>query len=677
MALFLQVAMVLLSVQAADISFTIDPAVVEFTTFRGEEVVYIPGGASPFADGEPGLPGMGYSMVIPQGTYLENVEVEVLSKIDLPGIHNIAPVLSVPLNQPIPAVIPHSSSYSRGMFPTTAIHDINTGNKTGFRVASFSYVPFIWDPSTLTLSLVTSARLTPVTAPATDAPQLSLSDNQVRTAISALESVVQNPEMLEVYAPEVIGGVDGAPWVLIADECHLETLQPLLDLRATTHGSAFKSTQWIYNNYEGRDTQEQIRDYLIDAYENQGLVYALIVGDGAPYGSGETTRISGLKIGSQLMNSVADLYFSDLDGDWDGDNDNIFGELNDQIDYYSDIYVGRYSTDVTSRLEVMVNRTVAYETNAPAGDWQTTALLAGAGLWPELANPYWGSFICDSIALRIPSSWTVHKLYENSSGHPNNQIDLYNDGVSYTSPNGHGFQSGINWYEYAPKCLIGAANYTDLTNNDMPTVFHSIACLAGSIKNVASIAERLMFSPSGGAVAVMFNSNNGWGSPPNLGASEWLELYFAEVLFVDEQYEIGVAHGISKDEFKTNVSISMQKWVLQENNLLGDPALRFIAGQMGIEEEGNTSVIAPLISAPSPNPASGTCAVNFTMPVTGTATVAVYDISGRIAATVHEGLLSEGQGSLNFDVSSLPSGCYSLVINSETGSASTQMLVLR
>ena len=677
MTLFLQVAMVLLSVQAADISFTIDPAVVEFTTFCGEEVVYIPGGVSPFADGEPGLPGMGYSMVIPQGTSLENVEVEVLSKIDLPGIHNVAPVLSVPLNQPIPAVIPHSGCYSRGMFPTTAIHDINTGNKTGFRVASFSYVPFIWDPSTLTLSLVTSARLTPVTAPATDAPQLSLSGNQVRTAISALESVVQNPEMLEVYAPESIGGVDGAPWVVIADEAHESTLQPLLDLRATTHGSAFKSTQWIYANYTGRDTQEQIRNYLIDAFENQGLVYALIVGDGAPYGSGETTRISGLKIGSELLNSVADLYFSDLDDDWDGDNDNIFGEISDQIDYYSDIYVGRYSTDVPSRLTVMVERTVAYETTAPAGDWQTTALLGGAFLWDlSGGGEYTGATVCDSISVRIPASWTQHKLYEVALSHPNNQIALWNAGVSYTSPNGHGYQSGIFWGG-APTALISGANYTQLTNNDMPTVFHSIACLAGSIKNVASIAERLMFNASGGAVAVMFNSNNGWGSPPNFGASEWLELYFAEVLFVDEQYEIGVAHAISKDEFKSNVSISMQKWVLQENNLLGDPALRFIAGQMGIEEEGNTSVIAPLISAPCPNPVSGTCAVNFTMPVTGTATVAVYDLSGRIAATVHEGLLSEGQGSLNFDVSSLPSGCYSVVINSETGSASTQMLVLR
>jgi hypothetical protein len=669
MVLFLQAAMVLMSVQSADLSFAIDPSVVDFTMFRGEEVVYIPGGASPFADGEPSLPGVGYSLVIPQGTYLESVQVEVLSKTDLPGVHRVAPVLSVVLNQPIPVFIPHSNSYTMGVFPAVPVQNINTGNKTGFRIASFVYVPFTWDPLTGILSLVTEARLTTVTAPAVDAPRLRLSNNQVRTAISALESVVDNPEMLEAYAPEIVSGVDGAPWVVIADESMQPTLQPLIDLRATTHGSEFKSTQWIYANYTGRDTQEQIRNYLIDAYQNKGLVYALIVGD-----SGETTRLSGIRIGGHgPMNSVADLYYSDLNGTWDADNDNTFGELNDGVDYYSDIYTGRFSTGVASRLEVMVNRTVAYCTTAPPGDWQTTALLAGALLWP----PHSGAKVCDSISVRIPSSWTVTKLYETAAGHPNNQIDLLNQGVSYCSPNGHGFESGINWLENAPKTLIGGSNYTGLTNDSIPTVFHSIACLAGSIKNIASIAERLMFRSQGGAVAVMFNSNNGWGAPPSFGASEWLEIYFAQVLFVDHQNEIGVTHSISKDKFKANVGISMQNWVLQENNLLGDPALMFVAAQTGMEEgEENPGVSFPAISTPVPNPVSRTCAVNFTMPAISEATILIYDVSGRVAATVYDGVISEGAGSISFDTSALSSGYYSVVIDSRYGSAAARILIL-
>ena len=670
MTLFLQLTMVLLSVQAADISFSLDPADVEFTDFHGEEVLYLPGAASPFESGEPGLPGISYSMVIPQGTMLEDVQVQVLSTVEIPGIHRIAPAFSLPLNEQIPAVIPHSESYIGGSFPSASIQGISTGNKTGFRIASFNFVPFSWNPATGELSVVTEAVLTPVTVSDPDAPRLALTEQQISFAMTALEETVQNPEMLESSAPVSVGGFDGPPWVVIADEDLETTLQPLIDLRASTHGSQFVSTQWIYDNFTGRDTQEKIRNYLIDAYENQGLVYALIVGD-----FGETTRVSQLNIGGNTMNSVADLYFADLDGDWDADGDSRFGELNDGLDYYSDIYVGRFSTDVPSRLAKMVSRTVAYETNAPAGDWRTTALLAGAGLWPE--SGYWGSFICDSIALRIPTSWTVHKLYETSASHPNNQIDLYNAGVSYSSPTGHGFQSGIYWYYHPPTDIISGANYTDLTNDDTPIVFHSIACLAGNIENIASIAERLMFAPSGGAVAVMFNSQNGWGAPPNMGASEWLELYFAIVLFEQEEYEIGVAHALSKDQFKANVTISMQNWVLQENNLLGDPALRFIAGQMGIEEEeGGLTAIAPVIYAPSPNPVAGTCAIGYDLPTAGTADISVFDITGRVAARVHSGYLGAGQGTMGFDASELPSGCYSVVISSSSGIASAPMLVL-
>lgn len=670
MTLFLQLSMVLLSVQAFDISFSLNPEDLEFTDFHGEEVLSINGGACSFEDGDPGLPGVGCSMVIPQGTTLESVQVEVLSSVELPGVHRIAPAFSIPLSAQIPAVIPHSERYIGGSFPSEQIHNIHTGNKTGFRIASFSFVPFSWNPATGKLTVVTGAVLTPVTVPDQTVPVISLTDQQISIASRSLAETVQNPEMLTGYAPVSSGGFDGAPWVAIADESHEATLEPLLDHRQITHGSQFVSTQWIYENYTGRDTQEKIRNYLIDAYQNQGLVYALIVGD-----FGETARVSKLNIGGNVMNSVSDLYYSDLDGNWDADGDGNYGELNDGLDYYSDIYVGRYSTDISARLATMVNRTVAYETSSPAGDWQTTALLAGAGLWPE--SGYWGSFICDSIALRIPDSWTVHKLYENAGSHPNNQIALYNAGVSFSSPTGHGFESGIYWYYNPPTDIISSANYTDLTNSDTPIVFHSIACLAGSIENVASIAERLMFAPAGGAAAVMFNSQNGWGAPPNMGASEWLELFFAIVLFEQEEYEIGVAHSFSKDQFKAGVPIGMQSWVLQENNLLGDPALRFIVGQMGMEEEeGGSPAVSPIILSPSPNPVAGACAIGYSMPVAGNADISVFDITGRVAARVHSGELGAGQGSLGFDASRLPTGCYSVVISSPSGMSSAPMLVL-
>ena len=652
--------------------FVADPADVGFEMFPAGELVLMPGGASPFQQGDPSLPGVGYSLVLPQGTSLASVEVEELASVELPGIHRIHPVLPLPLCHPMPSVVPRSDAYSGGPFPAEPIQGLHNGTKTGYRIGSFSFVPFRWDPITGRLNLITEATLTPVVADDPQVSQITVTQGQAQVARRALERFVRNPGMLEEYAPPMRQN-RGTPWVVIADQEHQETLQPLIDLRQSTHGAKFVSTQWIYANCQGRDTQEQIRNYLKDAYENDGLVYALIVGD-----YGETTRHSAVAIGSNTLNSTADLYYSDLDGDWDLDGDSKFGEIQDAVDYYSDIYTGRFSTDIPSRLQTIVEKTVAYETQSPGGEWMTTALLCGAGLWVDDPPGYWGSFVCDSIGTRIPSGWTVHKLYETYDAHPVNQIDLLNQGVSYSSLNGHGNQYGVYWYNPPLMGMVTTSNYAELENSDMPVVFHSMACHPGHLEEPACIAERLMFWPDGGGIAVMFNSHWGIGTPPAFGPSEWLELYFAEVLLQDEEFELGVAHSVSKDEFYANVTISYQRWILQENNFLGDPALRFIAGQTGIHEghEGPGDG-RPALLTPRPNPANTSCSVGYAMPETAASRLMVYDISGRVVATPFSGELGQGSGSLELDVSQLPTGCYRVVLASPAGAASTPLIVLR
>ena len=651
----------------APLEFCLDEAEISFQQSGSQEYLFIPGGASPFPEGEPAIPGFGYSMVLPPGSELTGVEVEVLEEVILPGTHSIAPVMAVPFGNHIPS--PASYGAFQGSYPASRVNDVNTGRKTGFRVGSFTFVPFSWNADTGELSVVTRAVLSPVieTVLTDDG---AFSSYQIAVASRALERVVSNPEMIADCSPPVAYRT-GTPWVAIADSALQEVLQPLVDHRNTTHGASFVTTQWIYENYSGRDTQERIRNYLKDAYENQDLVYALIVGD-----FGETTRLSSLNISGTVMNATTDLYYCDLDGSWDLDGDGLFGELNDGLDYYSDIYCGRFSSDIPSRIATMVGKTIAYETDSPPGDWRTTALLAGAGLWVDDPPGYWGSFVCDSIDTRIPEDWTVHKLYEDYSSHPNDQIDLYNQGVAYSSLNGHGNEAGV-WWMFGPTTeIVANSNYYGMSNDGMPVVFHSMACHPGHLQNVACIAERLMFWPNGGAIAVMFNSHWGIGTPPGFGPSEWLELFFAEVLIQDQEYELGVAHGASKDLFKASVSITHQNWILQENNFLGDPATRFAPGQMGIESPDGPSG-RPVLLSVSPNPSPGQCAVEFQLPEPSSASIGVYDMTGRMVVSICNGDLPAGRGSVQADLSGFPSGCYRVVMNGCGGMDSAPVLVLR
>ena len=657
-----------------EFQFTLDESALQYDTWMNKDVISIPGGTVPFEEGQPSLQGIPYTFVMPQGAYPAEVTVQVHGQVALEGRYNPAPVTFNAFSLPFSPASPSSDYFNSQPFPSDHVQNLCWGNRTGFRMGRFVFVPFAYNPMTGEMTLITSATLSVEYGPDPEADLVSLTERQSGTAASALESVVDNPEMLEVYAPEIRSDLDGEPvWVAIGTEDMESVLQPLVDHRNSVTGqSEFVSVEWITSNYTGYDTPEKIRNYLKDQFYNHSLVYALIVGD-----YGETTRISKLSNGSSTINNVTDHYYIDLDGTWDLDGDHQYGEAGDGIDYFSDLYVGRFCSDNAAHVQYMVDKTIAYETTAPSGDWRETAMLMGAGLWPP---DYYGSIICNDIADLIPSGWTVEKLYETASSHPNNQIDIINDGCSYVTPQGHGNWAGIYWYDHSPTDMVTISNYADMNNIDRLSVFHSIACMAGELTEGACIAERLMLSPFGGAVAVMFNSSYGWGTPPYRGPSEWLEYTFAQQLFVYQNMEIGVTQAIAKDDIQGLTGVPLIGWVTQENNLLGDPALTFITGQTGIEDSPSLEPASPLLGPVTPNPGSGSFSVSYSMPVSERAEVSVYDAAGRVVRTLHSGTLQEGAGSLSLDGNGgapLPAGCYSVILTSESGTASTRMVVIR
>ncbi|MCD4847632.1 MAG: T9SS type A sorting domain-containing protein [Candidatus Aegiribacteria sp.] len=660
---------------AGELTFSYDISLddVEMATFEGYDFPLIVNGFTTFDDGYPNLPAVPYSFVLPQGTDLVDVTVEIHEIQTIEGNWDIDPVRTCRLNEtPGPRIFNPIVYGSDNVFPSEAALFMQTGNKTGFRVGSFSFVPFQYKPLSRELNVITSASITVTYIEDASVRMLSLTDEQITIAGNGLRNIVLNSEMLDQWAPSLNTGTDGASWLVLADPIYETMLEPLVAHRDITTGCAdYVSLDWIYANYTGYDTQEQIRNYLIDRFENHGLIYVLIVGDYGP-----TTRISDLTLSGQHLDSVTDLYYSDLDGTWDNDGDHQYGEYSDGLDYYSDIYVGRFSSEVDYRIEAMINRTLAYEQTPTAGDWNKTALLIGALLWP----PYGGQILCDTIAKRIPGDWTIHKLYETGSGHPTNQIDLLNAGVVFCEPTGHGYTNGIYWYNN-PDNMITNYNYTDLTNIDMLTVFSSITCLAGKI-SVGCIAEKLMYLSTGGAIAVMFNSDNGWGSPPNMGVSETLEVCISDQLFTNVQQELGVMHSLAKDQLRAGPHINFEEWVLQEHNLLGDPALLFSPGYYGIEDGPEIDILLPSLSAPTPNPSAGNCSIAFDMPYAGNAEITVYDLSGRTVATVLSGTLNAGSGSVAFDGrdnsgNQLPSGCYTVVLTGTAGTAASRMIIVR
>ncbi len=114
---------------------------------------------------------------------------------------------------------------------------------------------------------------------------------------------------------------------------------------------------------------------------------------------------------------IADLYFADLDGDWDADGDGVYGEPGDGLgDMAPELWVGRVPAASAAEAQAYVDKVMAYERRPVAG-YQATAVLMG-----EVAASMQGMVLCSttvfesSIADRFPDDFSVTKMYDPACG---------------------------------------------------------------------------------------------------------------------------------------------------------------------------------------------------------------------------------------------------------------------
>ncbi len=136
---------------------------------------------------------------------------------------------------------------------------------------------------------------------------------------------------------------DGSPveYVIVTSEAMAGEFQRLADWKTQKGVQAVvRTVEWIDQTYpNGVDRAERIRFFIRDAYQNWSTLYVLLGGD---------TDVVQLRYAQTFAfheSIPADLYFTCLDGNWNGDGDERFGETagggNDQADLHFEVTVGR------------------------------------------------------------------------------------------------------------------------------------------------------------------------------------------------------------------------------------------------------------------------------------------------------------------------------------------------
>ena len=659
---------------------------IQIDTYAEWDIISIDEGMPVYANGYPNLPAIPRCYVIPQEMTVTSVEVTNISTISLGKTLLPVPVMLLPLSGDIPEFPNYTEVNLENMstsFPASPIAGFKTGTKTGFRIGSYSFVPFTYNQQTGELFLITSADINLVYQCDSEAPVYHLTERQVELAKRGISTFVDNPEMLETWSPaQRVETDDDVEVIVVGYNEHSNQLGDIIAFHNTMGYSSDSITvQWLLANGEGFDAQEKIRNHIKNLYENNGLLFAVLVGD-----SGATTRFSQIDINGmpEPMNATADLYYSDLDGTWDANGNHQYGEEFDDIDYYSDVYVGRYPTEITEtdELNAMVEKTLQYNTAPAPGDWQRQALLMGAVMFPTQPEGDWrfGSKTCDSLASFFPGDWNWDKVYEDTTGyHPNNQLELFNQGTAITAYVAHGCGSYFAWYYPYPQCppIMSCDTIQYMTNGPkLPWVIGTQSCATGSLFE-SGFAEMFVEHQGGGAIIATASSETTFGGFTEPGPGGWLGIYFAHMLFDQGLVTAGVTHGISKDMFWANWNSFywplMAEWSLQALNLYGDPCTVFVGAPEGVEggapQQLNTQI--------SPNPVWHTMSVGVTLAQPAPVKVIVYDMLGRVALSRDEEILGAGEQSFGMDVSSFPAGIYMVNVVAGDQSNTLKCVVLR
>jgi len=548
-------------------TFTFSPEEVKFTKTNGYDVADLRGYVSTSAPGEPIIPQAIFTFVVPANATVADVEVVGTQKTELPGIYNLHPAQTPrPLSvKPEPEFVgPNDAVYGSGnAYPGKFVEWGYTGTKTGYRLCGVSVFPLQFTPATGKVELYTSLSLR-VIYQENSLAATPLSRVQREVAEQELRSFVSNSSDITKFAPPLRQtDVTDAEYVIITSDSYVSTLQPLADwLSCKGFITVFKTVSWITSTYSGYDTQEKIRNFIIDYYENHGTMWVLLAGAHSVIPARRGRSV----VSGSTGNIPADLYYSDLQWSWDGDGDHIYGEAGDDtVDFYADVYVGRAPIASAANAQTFVNKVFGYE-KAPDTGYIKKAYLP----WVNLFTGYTGEAVSDTIAGITPAGWTDTKAPSPSRSAFQSAV---NSGYGVCHAAAHGGAYGFYTAQGSP--IYTTTEAAAQTNGlDKLVILNSMACISGNFENQGCLSVTLQNNADGGSVANMMNSRYGWGTPPSMGPSEKLCVRFYDFFIQKDSWMLGVAHARGKDVY-ANLPQTQQvwRWCFYDYNLLGEPVM--------------------------------------------------------------------------------------------------------
>lgn len=538
--------------------------------------------------GEPVLPYHSISLLLPPGEIAESIEMIGEDEVTIPGKFTIYPQQYVrPMSEKNSGeFIKNELIYAMtDAYPSSQTGELITQYMNGYSIALSSFTPLKYYPASGMVSYfkkVTIKIHSRKDLKAIDALTKLSSNNEV---LQRVQGLIQNPDFINMYPIKASSNEDYQLLIISPSqfEDEFSAFKDLYLVRGLN--TKIVITDSIYASSTGQDSQEKIRNFIIQEYQNHNIQYVLLSGDveHIPY-RGFYCHVQSSSV-YEDNNIPADLYYSALDGTWNDNGNNLWGEIGED-DLLPEISVGRIPASNSSELNNMINKIVSYQ-NTPVLNELDKPLLAGEDLY--FSPQTWGGDYLDLLigyhndngytTDGIPIEDNIEKLYDRDlvSWSSSTLISKINEGKSFIHHAGH---SNYNYVMRFYDSDISNSNFSQVNGViHNYTIINTTGCNCGGFDHSDCIAEK-MVNIQNFAVAFIGNSRYGWFNEGQTeGPSTHLQREFVDALYHDKLFRIGEAFLESKIETVPWVTAPGQweegalRWCFYCNNVLGDPAM--------------------------------------------------------------------------------------------------------